>query len=497
MFRTIIALILVASLPFSGHISGQSGDGQHCTSFSCHFSRLGIPQANLNLHSDYRNIEPMATESAHCVPNHTILIETAKHIVPPERYVWNWRDAIVLKAMTDIYDDCPDSRTDVLQWIVTAMNSSLSKAHGRHPNGVASGAGPAFLSRVIESYSSNCEDTPVSAYREDNGLRINNVSVETAYKNKAEQIYAQYSDIPRFQGATSHRPGRIELWDDSVYMLSMFLLEMYRSTGDEKYLNDCIREVTAHADKLRDSRTGLWWHGWASSTAINDDGCCECGWNANPQQRNGEFWGRGNGWIAMALADLLSVMPENHSQYMVILKWYRQMMDTLCKLQDKTTGHWMQLPIRIGKKDAPENYYARNKYRNVADGNNREKGANYIESSCTAMFGYALAQGLSKGLIHGKKYESAIELAHSGLWKYSLKAVSGKTAEFISMSNICTGTCIGGKDYYYSRGVTENESFAVGAVILFENRYHCLTRHGIVCQRSHEGCPIASQHTPD
>lgn len=461
MFRAVTALILAASMPFSGHVSRWSGDGQHCTL------------------------------------NHTILIETAKHIVPPEGYVWNWRDAIVLKAMTDIYDDCPESRTDVMQWIVTAMDSSLSKAHGRHPNGVASGAGPAFLSRVIESYSSSCEDMPVSAYREDNGLGINNVSVETAYKNKAEQIYAQYSDIPRFQGATSHRPGRIELWDDSVYMLSMFLLETYRSTNDEKYLNDCIREVTAHADKLRDSRTGLWWHGWASSTAINDDGCCECGWNANPQQRNDEFWGRGNGWIAMALADLLSVMPENHSQYKVILKWYRQMMDTLCKLQDKATGHWMQLPMRIGKKDAPENYYARNKDRNVADGNNREKGANFIESSCTAMFGYALAQGLSKGLIRGKKYELAMELAHSGLWKYSLKTASDKTADFISMSNICSGTCIGGKDYYYSRRVTENESFAVGALILFENRYHSLMRHGIVCRRSHEGCPIASQHTPD
>lgn len=457
MFRTIIALIVATSLPFSEQVSG-------------------------------------------------CLIETAKHIVPPERYVWNWRDAIVLKAMTDIYNDCPESRTEVMEWMLTAMNLSLPKAHGRHPNGVASGAGTAFLSRVLESYSSSCEDMPVFAYGKDNVLRINNVSKETAYKNKAEQIYAQYCDIPRFQGASSHRQGRIELWDDSVYMISMFLLEMYRSTGDEKYLNDCIREVTAHADKLRDSRTGLWWHGWASSTAINDDRCCECGWNANPQQRNSEFWGRGNGWIAMALADLLSEMPESHSQYKVILKWYRQMMDTLCKLQDKTTGHWMQLPIRIGEKDAPEHFLHRDRY--VADSNNDDNGRsrnytengrsrNYIESSCTAMFGYALAQGLSKGLIRGRKYELAMELAHSGLWKYSLKTVSDKTAEFISMSNICTGTCIGGKDYYYSRGVTENESFALGALILFENRYHCLTRQGIICRKSHEGCPIAPQYGPD
>ena len=168
-------------------------------------------------------------------------------------------------------------------------------------------------------------------------------------------------------------------------MLSMFLIEMYKCTGDEKYMEDCIREVTAHAEKLRDPRSGLWWHGWASTTASHDDGCCECGWNGKPHQRNSEFWGRGNGWIAMALADLLSVMPESHSQYKTILAWYRQMMDRLCRLQNRDSGHWMQLPARINEKsDKPGDKHTREKHKEISNKQDHEKGdrksKNFIES---------------------------------------------------------------------------------------------------------------------
>lgn len=39
------------------------------------------------------------------------------------------------------------------------------------------------------------------------------------------------------------------------------------------------------------------------------------------------------------------------------------------------------------------------------------------------MFGYALAQGLANGLIHGKKYVKVMERAHLGLWEHSLRDV--------------------------------------------------------------------------
>ena len=288
----------------------------------------------------------------------TILSGIIRGIVPAQEYVWNWRDAVVMKAMSDIYDDDPSLRPEIAEWAQVAMTASLQSAHGRHPNGVASGVGPAFLMRI--------------------GL-----DKEECYAASAEKIYR-------------------------------------------------------HAAQLRDRTTGMWWHGWAESSEYHDDGCCEYLWNSNNLQRNSEFWGRGNGWIAMSLADLLSVMPHEHSQYKLLRKWFSQMADTLCRYQDSNTGHWMQLPLKIGE-----------------DGN-------FIESSCTAMFGYAMARGLDSGLLKGRKYVRSVELAWDGLQNHS---VSIGIDDSITMGNICAGTCIGGRDYYY-----ENESFALGAFLLFANR---------------------------
>lgn len=350
----------------------------------------------------------------------TILSETKDRIVPAEKYVWNWRDAIVMKAMTDIYDDEPELRPDIAAWAQTAMENCLTKVHGTHPNGIASGVGLAFLKRI--------------------GL-----DHDGEYSRAYEKIYSQYRQIKRYEGATSHRPSRIELWDDTVYMLAIYLIEMYRATGDGRYLEDCIREVIGHAGKLRDEETGLWWHGWSATNYCYVDDCCEYLWNSNNLQRNTEFWGRGNGWIAMSLADLLSIMPEDHKDYRTLLGWYTRMMQTLCQFQDTGTGHWRQLPLR--KEDADN--------------------GNFIESSGTAMFGYALAKGLNRKLLKGGRYVRAARLAFDGLQKNSMVRSNDGS---ISMTNICAGTCIGEREYYYGRDVVCDESFAVGAYLLFENQ---------------------------
>lgn len=63
-------------------------------------------------------------------------------------------------------------------------------------------------------------------------------------------------------------------------MLTVYLLEMYRATGDERYLDDCVREITAHAAQLRNPATGLWYHGWSATNYCYEDNCCEYLWNS-------------------------------------------------------------------------------------------------------------------------------------------------------------------------------------------------------------------------
>ena len=337
--------------------------------------------------------------------------------VVAEKYVWNWRDAVVLKALTEVYEVREDLQAPIEEWVGVAMRTTAEREYGLHPNAIASGVGVAFMARV-------CATDPF-------------------FQTKADDVYKAYKRIRRWERrASSHRPTRVELWDDSVYMLAIYLLEMYQTTGKEFYLEDCVREVVGHAEKLRNPENNLWYHGWSATNYYYKDNCCEYLWNSNHLQRNTEYWGRGNGWVAMALVDLLEVLPTNHPNYKEVKEMYVGMMQTLLGLQDKATGHWYQLLAR------PED---------AARGN-------YIESSATVMFGYAMAKGERLGVLKGGKWRKCVESAWEGVKAHSLKGGQG---ERYTLQNVCAGTCIGERDYYYARPITEGESFADGALLLF------------------------------
>ena len=124
-------------------------------------------------------------------------------------------------------------------------------------------------------------------------------------------------------------------WIDDLYMVTMVQLQAYRATGDVKYLDRAALEMSTYLDKLQQSN-GLFYH--APDVPF--------------------FWGRGNGWVAAGMAELLRSLPENHPQRARILQGFRKMMEALLRFQGKD-GMWRQLI------DRPESW---------------------PESSCTAMF---------------------------------------------------------------------------------------------------------------
>ena len=344
--------------------------------------------------------------------------------LPPSKYRWNWRDAVLLRGMADLYEDQPEKKEAAMRYVRSCMDRHLERAYGKHPNAVASALGLAFLARHTG---------------------------DPKYMEAAHRVYGDYLKIPRTSnGGVSHRADVTELWDDTIYMIGVFLLEMYRATGDESYLDELSVQIIAHYDKLGDPHTGLWYHGWDNDTTVTDDGCCQLNWSANPQRRNDEFWGRGNGWIAMTLADCLATMPKDYPGRRECRKLFVRMMNTLLPLQDARTGHWLQLPVHT---------------EDLGRGN-------FIESSCTAMFGYAMARGIETGDLPARRFMPAVERAHEGLGKYSIFP----TGHYVTIGNVCAGTCIGDRGYYYRRGVVQGTEFALGAAILFDNTYRKLKK---------------------
>ncbi len=198
-------------------------------------------------------------------------------------------------------------------------------------------------------------------------------------------------------------------WIDDIWMIGSLQVQAYRATSDTIYLDRAALEVDAYLNKLQQSN-GLFFHGEGAPF----------------------FWGRGNGWVAAGLAELLSELPETNTHYASILEGYLKMMNALLKYQAED-GMWRQL---IDKEDA------------------------WKETSSSAMFGYAFTVGVRRGLLPDSAYTPAYQKAWNALTTYINE--EGRLTE------VCVGT--GQSDdinYYLDRPRTTGDLHGQAPVLWF------------------------------
>lgn len=170
-------------------------------------------------------------------------------------------------------------------------------------------------------------------------------------------------------------------WIDDTFMITVLQVQAYRATGEAKYVDRAALEMAAYLDKLQQPN-GLFYH--APDAPF--------------------FWGRGNGWVATGMAELLRSLPEKHPKRTRILAGYRRMMKSLLELQGKD-GLWRQL------LDHPEAW---------------------PETSSTGMFTFAMITGVKNGWLDEEPYGGSARKGWLGLIRY-LDANA-------DVRNICEGT---------------------------------------------------------
>ena len=187
--------------------------------------------------------------------------------------------------------------------------------------------------------------------------------------------------------------GETRYWIDDMYMLTILQLEAYRATGDKKYLDRDANEMVAYLDKLQQPN-GLFFH--APDVPF--------------------YWGRGDGWVAAGMAEMLRSLPENHPQRARIMKGYTTMMASLLKYQAKD-GSWRQLI---------------------------DHDESWPESSSSAMFTFAMITGVKNGWLDAATYGPAARKA----WI----AVAGYIDQNNEVTSVCEGTGkLNSYDYYMNR----------------------------------------------
>jgi unsaturated rhamnogalacturonyl hydrolase len=182
-------------------------------------------------------------------------------------------------------------------------------------------------------------------------------------------------------------------WIDDMYMLTILQVEAYRATGDQKYIDRGAKEMVAYLDKLQQPN-GLFYH--APDVPF--------------------FWGRGDGWVAAGMAEMLRSLPENHPQRARIMKGYKLMMAALLQYQGKD-GMWRQLI---------------------------DDDAAWPETSSSAMFTFAMITGVKNGWLDPYTYGPAARKGWLG--------VVGYIDQNDNTTNVCEGTNkLNSREYYLAR----------------------------------------------
>jgi len=227
------------------------------------------------------------------------------------------------------------------------------------------------------------------------------------YRLSADKRYLDlglpYADsqwqLPQNASAEQHKLAdngfswQTRLWIDDMYMITILQSEAYKTTGKQEYIDRAAKLMVHYLDELQ-RPNGLFYH--APDVPF--------------------YWGRGNGWVAAGMTELLKVLPENNVNRERIMKGYHLMMESLKKYQNKE-GTWNQL---------------------IDDQNC------WAETSGSAMFAYAFITGVEEGWLSKKDYAPAARKAWMALVGYINKDGD--------MTEVCVGTNKeNSRQYYYDR----------------------------------------------
>ena len=259
------------------------------------------------------------------------------------------------------------------------------------------------------------------------------------YRKAIDTVYSQLQGQPRTStGNFWHKmiyPNQI--WLDGLYMAQPFYMQYEVTYNDCKNCADSFNQFENVYNLMRDTRNGLYYHAYDDSRQMF--------WCDKVTGLSSNFWLRALGWYAMALIDTMEIMPESLSKEKARLNAiYKELIDSMLPYQDEETGMWYQVVNRGGIKP------------------------NYLETSGSAIFAYAIMKSVRLGLLDESYFQYG-EKAFSGICRTYLSEENGE----LQLGGICLVAGLGNKemregtfDYYMREPIVKNEAKGVAPLIL-------------------------------
>lgn len=331
---------------------------------------------------------------------------------------WNYIDGCMIKAILELYHIKKDSRY-------------LEFADG-------------FIDYFVKEDGSIASYDP-EEYNLDNVnagktlFDLYHLTGKEKYRNAINTVYSQLEKQPRTStGNFWHKliyPDQI--WLDGLYMAQPFYMEYELTYNDGKNCLDSCRQFFNAYELMRNSRNGLYYHAYDDSR--------KSFWCDKVTGLSANFWLRALGWYAMALIDTVEIMPDSMKQERSRLsEIYRELIDSMLPYQDEETGMWYQVVNRGGISP------------------------NYLETSGSAIFAYAIMKSVRLGLLEPSYFDYG-KKAFDGICSRYLSEKDGE----LQLGGICLVAGLGNKemregtfDYYMREPIVRNDAKGVAPLIL-------------------------------
>lgn len=215
------------------------------------------------------------------------------------------------------------------------------------------------------------------------------------YKTAAGQVYARLLAMPRNPDGGFWHKGEYpnEMWADSIYMGGRFAAAYGKTFDVPAATETAATQTMLFTRHAMPAGASLPKHAW--------DYDHDAVWADPTTGLSPIAWSRGTGWYAMSLVDQLSMTSATDPHRADLLDTFRRLAAGLAAAQDPATGLWWQV------LDQP-----------TAEGN-------FLESSSTGFFTYAMAEGVRLGLLDAS-YRAIAEAGWRGLNSRIATATNGR-----------------------------------------------------------------------
>jgi unsaturated rhamnogalacturonyl hydrolase len=357
--------------------------------------------------------KPVSARLADTAMNRIWVDERNQPGIPPK---WTYEQGVVLKAIEQMWYATGDPK--YFRHIQKGMDYWIAE-NGNHKD------------YELEEYNID-HITPGIAM-----MTMYRVTGQDKYRKMVELLRSQLNSHPRTnEGGFWHKkiyPN--QMWLDGLYMGEPFYAEYSVVFGEDNW-NDIANQFVWMEKNALDPKTGLLYHGWDESKRQQ--------WANKQTGQSPHFWGRAMGWYAMGLVDTLEHFPKEHPRRKDLIGILNRLVVAVEKVQDPKSGVWWDI-LDLGGKEK-----------------------NYLESSGSAMFVYAIARGVREGYLPERHMKIAVR-GWEGIKKEFIETNAEGDTDWHGTVSV---SGLGGKpyrdgsyEYYMSEKIRINDAKGIGPAI--------------------------------